>query len=169
MRQERHVRDEPEYFFVPPYVGPRGWLGVNLDKVLDWKRVAGLVREAYEKVAPAALSKQIGKTIAIVPPKANMSAEEHDPMPSPPAVQKLIEPLRGFAITARSPSKIRAARRTVVAERASRTFANCVPLTNRSAGPSAFWVGVEQQGPSTRGDRSAIRSHRTWATLAGSR
>jgi hypothetical protein len=30
--QELYVKQEPKHFFVPPYVGPRGWLGVNLDK-----------------------------------------------------------------------------------------------------------------------------------------
>src|SRR5882672_8306948 len=44
--QELHVRAEPKHFFVPPYVGPRGWLGVVLDRGIAWKRVAALVREA---------------------------------------------------------------------------------------------------------------------------
>ncbi|HKE95898.1 MAG TPA: MmcQ/YjbR family DNA-binding protein, partial [Povalibacter sp.] len=30
--QALYTREEPKHFFVPPYVGPRGWLGVNLDK-----------------------------------------------------------------------------------------------------------------------------------------
>ena len=38
--QEMHVSAEPRHFFVPPYVGPRGWLGVHLDKGLSWKRIA---------------------------------------------------------------------------------------------------------------------------------
>ena len=42
--QEIHVRGEPKHFFVPPYVGPRGWLGVHLNKGLSWKRIAVLVR-----------------------------------------------------------------------------------------------------------------------------
>ena len=54
--QELYVNEEPKHFFVPPYVGPRGWLGVHLDKGIAWKRIAKLVREAYEKVAPKALS-----------------------------------------------------------------------------------------------------------------
>src|SRR6202000_2384180 len=50
--QELHVEAEPRHFFIPPYVGPRGWLGVILDRGIDWRRIAGLVREGYEKVAP---------------------------------------------------------------------------------------------------------------------
>ena len=39
--QELHVEAEPRHFFVPPYVGPRGWLGVILDRGIDWHRIAG--------------------------------------------------------------------------------------------------------------------------------
>ena len=34
--QEHHVRSEPAHFFVPAYVGPRGWLGVLLNSGLQW-------------------------------------------------------------------------------------------------------------------------------------
>jgi hypothetical protein len=49
------VREEPERFFVPPYVGTRGWLGVRLDIDVDWHEVAGLVEDAYRMVAPKRL------------------------------------------------------------------------------------------------------------------
>jgi hypothetical protein len=42
---------EPERFFVPPYVGTRGWLGVRLDRSPDWDEVADIVEEAYRTVA----------------------------------------------------------------------------------------------------------------------
>ena len=38
--QRFYSENEPEYYFVPPYVGPRGWLGVELDRGLDWRTVA---------------------------------------------------------------------------------------------------------------------------------
>ena len=38
--QDVHIAGEPKRFFVPPYVGPRGWLGVHLDKGLSWKLTA---------------------------------------------------------------------------------------------------------------------------------
>ena len=31
---------DPEAYFVPPYVGPRGWLGVELNKGLNWAEIA---------------------------------------------------------------------------------------------------------------------------------
>jgi hypothetical protein len=49
------TESDPEKFFVPPYVGHRGWLGVRLDRGLDWDELAGIVEDAYAEVAPAKL------------------------------------------------------------------------------------------------------------------
>jgi len=49
------VDADPEKFFVPPYVGHRGWLGVRLDRGLDWEEVAGIAEDAYCTVAPKKL------------------------------------------------------------------------------------------------------------------
>lgn len=46
---------DPERFFRPPYVGHRGWLGVRLDRGLDWNEVAGIVEDAYAEIAPPRL------------------------------------------------------------------------------------------------------------------
>jgi hypothetical protein len=54
--QAEMVESEPERFFVPPYVGGRGWLGVRLDDVDDGE-LAALCEEAYRAVAPAKLLK----------------------------------------------------------------------------------------------------------------
>ena len=53
--QHELVGEEPERFFVPPYVGHRGWVGVRLDVDVDWDEVAGITREAYRQVAPTRL------------------------------------------------------------------------------------------------------------------
>lgn len=53
------VDADPEKFFVPPYVGHRGWLGVRLDRGLDWEELAGIVEDAYCTVAPAKLVAQL--------------------------------------------------------------------------------------------------------------
>lgn len=53
--QETVVDQEPERFFVPPYVGHRGWIGVRLDVDVDWDEVAGVIEDAYRKVAPRRL------------------------------------------------------------------------------------------------------------------
>jgi hypothetical protein len=53
--QEMLVEADPERFFRPPYVGHRGWLGVRLDRGLDWNEIAGVAEDAYTEVAPARL------------------------------------------------------------------------------------------------------------------
>jgi len=55
--QQAMVAADPERFFVPPYVGGRGWLGVHLDldEPVDWDEVAELVEDAYRSVAPKKL------------------------------------------------------------------------------------------------------------------
>ena len=49
------VEADPERFFVPPYVGHRGWLGVRLDRGLSWNELEGIVEDAYAVVAPPKL------------------------------------------------------------------------------------------------------------------
>ncbi len=45
------VREDSERFFVPPYVGVRGWVGVRLDGRPSWKRVEQVVCEAHTFIA----------------------------------------------------------------------------------------------------------------------
>ncbi len=45
----------PERFFIPPYVGPSGWIGVWLDGEADWVELGDLVRDGYRLVAPKRL------------------------------------------------------------------------------------------------------------------
>jgi hypothetical protein len=47
------VGAEPERHFVPPYVGHRGWVGVRLDRGLEWDAVAGVIEDAHEAVTGA--------------------------------------------------------------------------------------------------------------------
>jgi hypothetical protein len=53
--QGQLVGEEPERFFIPPYVGHRGWLGVRLDRKPDWDEIAEIIIEAYRTVAPRKL------------------------------------------------------------------------------------------------------------------
>jgi hypothetical protein len=53
--QKLLVDSDQERFFVPPYVGHRGWLGVRLDRRLDWDELAAIVEDAYAEVAPPKL------------------------------------------------------------------------------------------------------------------
>ena len=50
--QEDLVAMDPETYFVPPYVGPSGWVGMRLDPGVDWGAVARLLEDGYRMVAP---------------------------------------------------------------------------------------------------------------------
>jgi hypothetical protein len=58
--QHALVEAAPEHYFVPPYVGHRGWLGVRLDRDLDWDEIAGVIEDAYLTVAPRSLIEAAG-------------------------------------------------------------------------------------------------------------
>ena len=53
--QEILVSAAPERFYIPPYVGCKGWIGVRLDIDVDWEEVADLVKDAYQMTAPKRL------------------------------------------------------------------------------------------------------------------
>ena len=49
------IKAAPDRFFVPPYVGPSGWVGVYLDKRTDWPELAELLADAHGLTAPKRL------------------------------------------------------------------------------------------------------------------
>ncbi|MDO9380350.1 MAG: MmcQ/YjbR family DNA-binding protein [Nocardioidaceae bacterium] len=55
--QAELVATDPTTFFVPPYVGGRGWIGVRLvvagRDTPDWRLVAEVLEDAFRTVAPA--------------------------------------------------------------------------------------------------------------------
>ncbi|MCX8255213.1 Phosphoribosylglycinamide formyltransferase [Beijerinckiaceae bacterium RH AL1] len=53
------VGADPHRFFVPPYVGPKGWIGMRLDEGPDWDEVAAIVRRSYRLIAPRKLAKLV--------------------------------------------------------------------------------------------------------------
>lgn len=59
--QSMLVEAEPERFFVPPYVGNRGWIGVRLDVQVDWDEIAAIVDAAYRAVAPRSLLAELDR------------------------------------------------------------------------------------------------------------
>jgi predicted DNA-binding protein (MmcQ/YjbR family) len=57
--QEALVAADPDRFFVPRYVGHKGWLGARLDVAQDWKELAGLIEDSYRLIAPKRLTAQL--------------------------------------------------------------------------------------------------------------
>jgi hypothetical protein len=62
--QEELIEEEPDRFFRPPYVGPSGWVGVRLERDVDWDEIRLLLADSYRKVGPkklvAELEAQLG-------------------------------------------------------------------------------------------------------------
>jgi len=162
--QALHTVDEPKHFFVPPYVGPRGWLGVRLDTGLGWKRIAALVRSAYERVAPPALSARIDKTIEIDPPPRKLAASELDPLQSPEAKRIL----RKFADLCLGLPETTEAKQfgSPVWRAGKKTFASAYDYGEGLK--LAFWVGAHRQGFLTMDERFSIPAylgHIGWIAL----
>jgi hypothetical protein len=57
--QQALVSDDPSRFFVPRYVGGKGWIGVRLDVDQDWDEISDLIEESYLMTAPKRLAAQI--------------------------------------------------------------------------------------------------------------
>jgi predicted DNA-binding protein (MmcQ/YjbR family) len=162
--QDLHVRAEPRHFFVPPYVGPRGWLGVVLDRGIAWQRVAALVREAYEKAAPAELRARIGKTPVLKAPDKSLSASQIDPMKSPQAVA-VLDIFRKSCLRLPESHEERQFGHPVW-QAGKKTFA----WARHDGGRLnfSFWVGVDRQGLLTADPRYRIppyMGHNGWIDL----
>lgn len=56
VNQRLMVEAAPDRFFVPPYVGPSGWIGVWLDGKVDWRELDELLRDSYRMIAPKKLA-----------------------------------------------------------------------------------------------------------------
>ena len=51
------VKDDPISFFVPAYLGSKGWIAIRLDlDEVDWDTVEELARRAYQDIAPRKLA-----------------------------------------------------------------------------------------------------------------
>ena len=57
--QQLLVQSDPDRYFVPPYVGPSGWVGVHLDGSVDWDDVRELLEDGYRMIAPKRLLVQL--------------------------------------------------------------------------------------------------------------
>lgn len=58
--QRRLVRSDSDSFFVPAYLGPKGWIAIRLDlDEVEWDTVNELARRAYQSIAPRKLAAQI--------------------------------------------------------------------------------------------------------------
>lgn len=63
--QQALVASDPDRFFIPPYVGGKGWLAVHLDgEEVDWAEIEELVEDSYRQMAPKRALKVLDATRA---------------------------------------------------------------------------------------------------------
>jgi predicted DNA-binding protein (MmcQ/YjbR family) len=164
MEQSRIIASAPKAIFKPPYVGPSGWIGVELNSGFSWKRVCELVHMAYVASSPTKLVARIAKPPVIAAPTRRMTPAEIDRMKTP----------RAFKALARM-RKI-----CLALPEASETLQFGMPvwrvgkrgftmLYDYGKGLIAsFWVGIERQGPLEMDPRISIPAymgHNGWVAL----
>jgi hypothetical protein len=87
--QEMLVNADARRFFVPPYVGSKGWIGVRLDYKVDWEELGEILRDGYEMSAPRRLLKKLsGEASAVA------SAVKRNPADAATARPKSSAPAR---------------------------------------------------------------------------
>jgi hypothetical protein len=155
---------EPEAFFVPPYVGNRGWLGVELNKGLSWVEICARVREAWEHTAPAGLAGELKSTPSIAPPDVEMKPEDINPLLAT-RVQTVLTEFRKRC--ERLPEVIEDSQfGRPVWKAGKKTFAGVFSKGGRLH--FDFWVGVEHQVMMTGDPRFTIpkfTGHNGWMNL----
>jgi predicted DNA-binding protein (MmcQ/YjbR family) len=162
--QDAYVREEPKHFFVPPYVGPSGWLGVRLDVGLAWKRVAPIVRSAYERVAPAKLRDQLKKTPSVPAPKKRLTAADVDPKNTPRGKQ-ILQIMRKVCLALPDTSEGLQFGQPVW-RAGKKVFAQA--YCYKEGWRAGFWVGVHAQLLMTSDPRYSIppyMGHNGWIAL----
>jgi predicted DNA-binding protein (MmcQ/YjbR family) len=54
------ARLDPERFYLPAYIGARGWFGMRLDRGrVPWREVAEIIGHSYRLTAPKSLIKKL--------------------------------------------------------------------------------------------------------------
>ena len=162
--REMYVAGDPNRFFLPPYVGARGWFGVHLDRGLPWRRIATLVREAYVKVAPPKLALNIGAAPAIRAPARKPTAADIDPMHTTRG-KKLLATLRAICLKWPETKETRQFGHPAWAV-GKRSF--CLAKAGEGRLRLWCWVGVERQGLLTIDPRYSVppyMGHNGWIAL----
>jgi predicted DNA-binding protein (MmcQ/YjbR family) len=70
MVQEILVNSDAKRFFIPPYMGPKGWVGVRLDYKVNWDEVAAILKDGYLMSAPKRIT---GRASSAMKEAASMS------------------------------------------------------------------------------------------------
>lgn len=88
--QEFMVRDDPKRYYVPPYVGTSGWVGIFLDQDPNWDEIALLIEDGWRLLAPKTLVKarDAGESVAPVAVKSRAGQARAKPATKKGATKK---------------------------------------------------------------------------------
>ena len=152
------------HLYKPPYVGPSGWIGVELNKGMPWKRVCELTHMAYLNSSPAKLAAKVPKAPVVTAPTVRLKPADIDRLLAPKA-QRVIAQLR--EVCGPLPEVAEGTQMgSVVWRVGKRSF---FMLHDYGKGLTAqFWVGIERQGPLEMDPRFSIppyMGHQGWMSM----
>jgi len=143
LEQSRLIESAPKHLYKPQYVGPSGWIGVELNRGFSWKRVIELVHMAYVNSSPAKLVATISKPPVVPAPTAKMKPAEIDRLKAPRALK--LRELMGKICNALPETDEASSFGSPTWRVGKRGFAS---LYDYGKGLTiSFWVGIERQGP----------------------
>jgi predicted DNA-binding protein (MmcQ/YjbR family) len=164
LEQSRLLSSSPKHLFKPQYVGPSGWIGVELNHGFSWKRVAELVHMAFVNSTPAKLLARLEKPPLSAAPNVKMTPGEIDRLKTPKAL-KSIAVMRSICLALPETDE-GASFGSPVWRVGKKSFAM---LYDYGKGLTAqFWVGIERQGPLEMDPRFSIppyMGHSGWMAL----
>ena len=152
LEQSRLISSAPKHLFKPPYVGPSGWIGVELNRGFSWKRVIELVHMAYVNSSPAKLKALVAKPPVIAAPTVKMTPAEIDRLKTPKAL-KAIAVMRKICLALPETDEA-SSFGSPVWRVGKKSFAM---LYDYGKGLTAqIWVGIDRQGPLEMDPRFSI-------------
>lgn len=167
LEQSRLIASSP-HIYKPPYVGPAGWIGVELNRGFSWKRVIELVQLAYRNSSPPKLVARVEKAPAVAAPTEKMKPADLDRMKAPKAA-KMLARLRKLCLALPETDES-SSFGSPVWRVGKKTFVN---LYDYGKGLTlSFWVGIERQGPLEMDPRLSIppyMGHNGWMALDASK
>ncbi len=153
-----------KHLYKPPYVGPHGWVAVELNRGISWKRVVELAHLAYVNSSPKKLVARVQKPPAVAAPTVKMKPADIDRMLAPRA-QKMLALMRKICLLLPETTE-----GDSFGSRQWRTGKKGFALlSDYGKGLQAsFWVGIERQGPLEMDPRFSVPSylgHYGWISL----
>jgi predicted DNA-binding protein (MmcQ/YjbR family) len=164
MEQSRLIASAARHLYKPQYVGPSGWIGVELNRGFAWKRVCELVHMAYLNSVPAKLGVRAAKPPVVAAPTLKMKPAEIDRLKTP-AAQKWLARMRKICLSLPETEE-GASFGSPLWRVGKKSFAM---FYDYGEGLRAqFWVGIERQGPLEMDPRFSIPAymgHSGWMAL----